>query len=150
MTRCVEVRLTIPDNEARTALETLCRLGVEIADLQRSDLYRFDVDDTAADSLVETLRGFETVYNPNKHALRVREEERPVAGEVWVDEIDGPGVQRSGTVRIGGRALPGVRTFERFTAWRLFAAAGTPAAPAVVTAATSMLLCNPAFQKATL
>jgi phosphoribosylformylglycinamidine (FGAM) synthase PurS component len=151
VTRCIEVRLTIPDNEARTALATLRRLGVEIDGLERSDLYRFDVEDEYAESLVATLRGFETVYNPNKHALRVREEERPVAGEVWIDEIEVPSDgQRGGTVRIGGRALAGVRTFERFTAWRLFAAPGTPAAPAVVTAATHTLLCNPAFQKATL
>ncbi len=150
MTRCIEVRLTIPDNEARTALSTLRRLGVDVHGLERADLYRFEVEESAADGLVETLLGFETVYNPNKHALRVREEDRPGAGEVWVDEIDGPG-ESSGrhAVRIGGRALAGVRSLERFTAWRLFGASGDPAAADVIGTATETLLCNPAFQKAT-
>jgi phosphoribosylformylglycinamidine (FGAM) synthase PurS component len=134
MTTCIEVRLTIPDNEARTALATLRRLGVAVEGLERADLYRFDVDPGSEANLVKTLQGFETVYNPNKHALRVREEERPGPGEVWVDEIDGADVQSSNrTVRIGG----------------LFGTAGAPAAPDVVTSATETLLCNPAFQKAT-
>jgi phosphoribosylformylglycinamidine (FGAM) synthase PurS component len=147
---CVEVRLTIPDNEARTALSTLRRLGVAVDRLERADLYRFDVETGEEERLVTALRGFETVYNPNKHALRVREEERPGAGEVWVDEIDGAELPSSGrTVRIGGRELPGVRSFERFTAWKLMNERGVPVPASVALAATDMLLCNPAFQKAT-
>jgi phosphoribosylformylglycinamidine (FGAM) synthase PurS component len=146
---CVEVRLTIPDNEARTALSTLRRLGVSVERLERADLYRFDVEKDAEKDLVATLRGFETVYNPNKHALRVREEERPGAGEVWVDEIDGAEVRSGGAVRIGGRALPGVRSMERFTAWKLMCATGAAVPERVVLEATETLLCNPAFQKAT-
>jgi len=150
MTRCVEVRLTIPDNEARTALSTLRRLGVAVEGLERADLYCFEVEEGAAQSLVTTLLGFETVYNPNKHVLRVREEVRPGPGEVWVDEIDGAEVPSSGRpVRIGGRALAGVRSLERFTAWKLFGESGAPAALDIVAEATETLLCNPAFQKAT-
>jgi len=147
MIRCVEIALSIPDNEARTALATLERLGVPAAALERADLYRCDVDDAHADELPQTLRAFETIFNPNKHVLRVREGDSPLAGEVWIDEVGRDVIVAP--VRIAGRTLPGVRSLERFTAWRLFAPAGVPAAPDLVDAATAMLLCNTAFQKAT-
>ena len=148
MIRCIEISLRIPDNEARTALATLQRLGVTADALERADLYRCDVDDAYADELPETLRGLETIFNPNKHTLRVREGSTPLAGEVWIDEIVPAGEAPAGPVRISGRTLAGVRGIERFTAWRLFAAPGEPAAPDLVIAATEMLLCNTAFQKA--
>ena len=150
MIRCLEVALAIPDNEARTALATLQRLGIALHGLERADLYRCEVDDGAGDGLVATFSGLETVYNPNKHVLRVRESARPGPGEVWIDEIDAePSRAQAEFVRIAGRTLPGVRSLERFTAWRLTDSAGTPAAGDVVAAATETLLCNAAFQKAT-
>ena len=149
MIRCVEIALSIPDNEARTALAVLQRLGVEVAALERADLYRCDVDDARADELPELLRGFETIFNPNKHVMRVREGDSPLAGEVWVDEIGADSADEAGPVRISGRTLPGVRSLEKFIAWRLLVSAGAPADPNVVDAATEKLLCNPAFQKAT-
>jgi hypothetical protein len=149
MIRCIEVSLAIPDNEARTALDTLRRLGITLSALDRSDLYRCEVDDEDAERLVATFSGLETVYNPNKHMLRVRESARPGAGEVWIDEITaGRADAAGGFVRVAGRTLGGVRSLERFTAWRLSVAPGRPAADDVVTAATETLLCNGAFQKA--
>ena len=149
MIRCLEVALAIPDNEARTALETLQRLGIAIQGLERADLYRCDVDEAAADGLVATFGALETVYNPNKHVLRVRESSRPEPGEVWIDEIDAaPKLAAGEFVRMAGRTLAGVRALERFTAWRLTGSAGTPAAGDVVAAASETLLCNAAFQKA--
>jgi phosphoribosylformylglycinamidine (FGAM) synthase PurS component len=148
MIRCVEVALAIPDNEARTALATLRRLGVELAALERADVYRFDVAEADADRLVETLRACETVYNPNKHVLRVRAEDRPGPGEVWIDEIGSGSPPGSGPISIAGRRLAGVVALERFTAWRLFSERHRPASAALVSAATETLLCNPAFQKA--
>jgi hypothetical protein len=148
--RCIEVLLAIPDNEAHTALATLQRLGVALDALERGDLYRCEVEPAEVERLVESLRGFETIFNPNKHVLRVRQGEGPGAGEVWVDECGNGGDAASGgAARIAGRALPGVRSLERFTAWRLFAEPGVPAGPDVVRVATDTLLCNPAFQKAT-
>ena len=147
MILCIEISLSIPDNEARTALATLQRLGVRAERLERADLYRCDVEDARARELPDVLRGFETVFNPNKHELRVREGDAPLTGEVWVDEIGG-NARGAGPVRLSGRTLPGVRSLERFIAWRLFAAPDVPAGPDVVTAATETLLCNPAFQKA--
>jgi phosphoribosylformylglycinamidine (FGAM) synthase PurS component len=147
--RCIEIALAIPDNEASTALATLQRLGIAAARLDRSDVYRCDVDDAAADELPETLRAFETIFNPNKHVMRVREGHVPLTGEVWIDEV-ASGPLALGPVRISGRRVGGVRSLERFTAWRLFAEDGSPAAADTVTAATQTLLCNPAFQKATI
>ncbi|GAC1306690.1 MAG: hypothetical protein NVSMB19_19020 [Vulcanimicrobiaceae bacterium] len=148
MIRCVAVSLVIPDNEARTALATLQRLGVGVTALARADLYRCDVESEAADLLLTALRGIETVFNPNKHAIRSHAAAEPGAGEVWVDEAAPEHVRTGAEIRIAGRTIPGLRDFERFTAWRLETAPGVPAGPAVVAAATDLLLCNPAFQKA--
>ena len=149
MIACVEVGLIIPDNEARTALATLQRLGVALGGLERADLYLCEISGDATDELVATLRGIETVFNPNKHAIRVR----PVnaePGEVWVDEADAIREPVAQPIRIAGREIAGLRTFERFVAWRLWAAPGVAADTAPVGGATDLLLCNPAFQIAAL
>jgi hypothetical protein len=147
MIRCVEVALTIPDNEALTALATLQRLGVPVDALVRADLYRCevepDVDRQLADhDLLATLRRSERFFNPNKHRIALRAGTDPLAGEVWIDALEG-------CEPTGGAAMPGVRRLERSTAWRLFDQDGSPAAASVVAAAVETLLCNPAFQKAT-
>ena len=148
MIGCVEVALLIPDNEARTALAVLQRLGVGVVALERADLYRCDIADDAPATLVETLRGIESVFNPNKHVIRSRETVRPGAGEVWIDEIASECVAGNGDLRVAGRVVAGLRRLERFTAWRLATAPGVAAEAAVVGAATELLFCNPAFQKA--
>jgi hypothetical protein len=148
MTRCLEVSLAITDNEALTALATLQQLGVEVRGLERSDLYRCEVEPSAR-GLAETLGQLETIYNPNKHVLRERDTAHPDAGEVWIGEAGAkPLSALNGSVRLAGRALEGVRSIERFTAWRLLDAQGRAAEPAVVSRATDALLCNPAFQRA--
>ncbi len=146
MIRCIDVALIIPDNEARTALATLQRLGVGVAMLERADLYRFDVQDEEANDLVTRVRATETLFNPNKHIMRVRALATPDAGEVWVGDLASP--KTASDIRVGGRVLPGVRAFERFTAWRIYGAPGVRANVDLVAAATETLLCNPAFQKA--
>ncbi len=146
MIRCIDVALIIPDNEARTALATLQRLGVGVAMIERADLYRFDVEDEEANDLVTRVRATETLFNPNKHIMRVRALSTPDGGEVWVGDLASPSL--SVDVRVGGRVLAGVRAFERFTAWRIYGAPGVRAHPDLVAAATETLLCNPAFQKA--
>jgi hypothetical protein len=148
MTRCVDVVLSIPDNEARTALATLQRLGVAAGGLERADLYRFEVDSRTAGELIDVLSRIETIYNPNKHVLRVRDAAVPAAGEVWIDESAPPRGASEGAVRIAGRVLPGVTRYERCTAWRVLDAHGLPASAELVAEATAMLLCNPAFQRA--
>lgn len=147
MIACVEVGLIIPDNEARTALATLQRLGVALAGLERADLYLCDIAGDSAEGLVATLRGIETVFNPNKHAIHARD---AVAGpgEVWIDEADAIREAAALPIRIAGREIPGLRSFERFTAWRLATAPGLAADAATARRAADLLLCNPAFQKA--
>ncbi|HTV72548.1 MAG TPA: hypothetical protein VME66_02440 [Candidatus Acidoferrales bacterium] len=148
MIQTIEIGLTIPDNEAYTALTTLQRLGVEIGGLRRADLWRFELAASAAESFVDHVRTLETIYNPNKHTLRVRHDERPACGEVWIDE-PGHGVLES-PVRISGRVLPGVERAARSVSWHLQAPEGGPASAEVVRRAVEILLCNPAFQKATI
>ncbi len=147
VSRYFEISLTIPDNEARTALAVLRRLGVELGALERADVYRFDVDADRAGALETDVRGLETIFNPSKHALRVRTGERPETGELWVaeDTASAP----SAAPRAAGRILAGVTHVARFVSWRMRGADGEAADSERVRAASEHLLCNPAFQKAT-
>ena len=148
MTLALEVDLTIPDNEALTALATLRRLGVDLGSLERVDLWRFEVDPRHAAVLVEAVKDVETIFNPNKHGLRVRTGAEPAPGEAWLDEPEQSALEGS-PVRIAGRPLPGVARAERFVVWRLRDRHGGPASREVVDRALETLLLNPAFQRAT-
>ena len=139
--RDVEITLTIPDNEARTALSTLQRLGVAAVGLERADVYRCEVESHALDGLVDRLRARETIFNPNKHALRAREGVAPQRGEVWIEARDAAPAAPLGD--------DGAVRIRRFTAWRVYGADGMPASAELVEEATRVLLCNPAFEKAT-
>jgi hypothetical protein len=141
-TRTFAVTLTIPDNEAFTAFETLGRLGIPVARVVRADIWQFDVDGAGAD-LPNAVASIETIHNPNKHRLAERESDRPLSGEVWIASSD----ERPAT-SVAGRALPGVRAIRRRTAWRLLDDAGRDVAPADLNRAVATFLCNPAFQVA--
>ncbi|HEY0797794.1 MAG TPA: hypothetical protein VGD50_01520 [Candidatus Baltobacteraceae bacterium] len=147
LTQTVEISLTIPDNAAYTALTTLQRLGIAVGALRRADLWRFELDERD-DRFVDQIRTLETIYNPNKHELLVRPDELPGPGEVWVDEPGHNVLERP--VRLSGRVLPGVRRAARYVSWHLRAPDGSPASAEVVRLALESLLCNPAFQKATI
>jgi phosphoribosylformylglycinamidine (FGAM) synthase PurS component len=122
----VAIRLKIPDNEAYTALTALRRLGVEVAGIERSDIYRVE-DNGSPSSVARRVESDESIFNPNKHTLTVLESDRPRDGETWIEELGAQG--------------------RRYVAWRLFNAAGEPAAPTVVRAAVEALLCNPAIER---
>lgn len=141
-TRTFAVSLTIPDNEAFTALETLGRLGIPVGRVVRAEIWQFDADDAAGD-LATTIASIETIHNPNKHRLAERESDRPAAGEVWIAARD-----EAPTTRVAGRAIPGVRGIRRRTAWRLLDDKGGDVAPAALDQAVETFLCNPAFQVA--
>ena len=141
-TRTFAVSLTIPDNEAFTALETLGRLGIPAARVARADIWLFDTDDGAAD-LAGTIASIETIHNPNKHRLAERESSRPASGEVWIASRD-----EAPARLVAGRPIPGVRAIRRRTAWRLLDDSGRDVAAAVLDRAVETFLCNPAFQVA--
>jgi phosphoribosylformylglycinamidine (FGAM) synthase PurS component len=144
-TRCVAIRLKIPDNEAFTALTTLQRLGVDIARLERADVWLFETD--VQDGLLEAVQANETLFNPNKHELSELALGRPREGEVWVEEAgEDPGLR----ARLGGKMISGVRSAKRFSGWRLFAQNGAPAERSAVGSAAELLLCNPAIERALL
>jgi hypothetical protein len=137
------VTLTIPDNEAFTALETLVRLGVTAAGVRRSDIWTFTVDAAEAPALAARVATIETIFNPNKHRIEERATARPLPGEVWIAPYD-----ETEATSLGGRALPGVRGIVRRTAWRILDPAGNDVDPALLDVAIETFLCNPAFQKA--
>jgi hypothetical protein len=141
-TRTFAISLTIPDNEAFTAYETLDGLGVPVARVVRSDIWQFDVDGDAGD-LALRVASIETIHNPNKHRLAVRESDRPAPGEVWIAPRD-----EAPTDLVAGRTIPGVRAVRRRTAWRLLDDAGRDVASAELDRAVETFLCNPAFQVA--
>lgn len=143
MQKIFAVGLTIPDNEAFTAQETLVRMGIAVDHVMRSDIWIFTVDEAAAGVLAEAVATIETIFNPNKHRLEVRADSRPLAGEVWI----APSAE-SPMIAVGGRTIPGVSAIHRATAWRLLDAEGADVEPAQLARALEFL-CNPAFQKAT-
>jgi hypothetical protein len=141
--RAFAVALTIPDNEAFTALETLRRLGFALGGLRRADIWSFEVDAAASTGLAETIATIETVFNPNKHELTERPNARPQAGEVWIAPADDVA---AGSV--GRSSIPGVRAVRRRVAWQLLDETGRIVEPPVLERAVETFLCNPAFQKA--
>ncbi len=143
MNKTFAVALTIPDNEAFTALAALRRLGLPLGGVRRADIWSFEVDAAEAAGLPQTLATVETVFNPNKHELTERAGAHPLAGEVWIVPQD-----EGGAVRVGGRALAGVREVRRAVAWQLFEVSGALATPELLDRAIETFLCNPAFQKA--
>lgn len=142
-TRTFAVSLTIPDNEAFTALEALGRLGIPAARVVRSDIWQFDVDDARAADLARTIAAIETIHNPNKHRLVERSGERPDAGEVWIAPRD-----EAPATLVAGRAIPGVTGVRRRTAWRLLDDSGHDVSSEHLAGAVETFLCNPAFQVA--
>lgn len=128
--RTVAVGLKIPDNEAYTALTALERLGIPLARIERSAIYVFH-DPAPADDLAARVTRNESVFNPNKHRLRVLDANEPRGGEVWIEEI-------------GARWADA----DRYVGWRLFDAVDRPVDRVTLEAATERLLCNPAIERA--
>ena len=140
--RTFAVSLTIPDNEAFTALETLDRLGIPVARVVRADIWLFDADEGAGD-LASAIASNETIHNPNKHRLAERESDQPAPGEVWIASRD-----EAPARLVAGRSIPGVTAIRRRTAWRLLDDSDRDVAPAALDRAVETFLCNPAFQVA--
>ena len=140
----VAIGLKIPDNEAYTALVTLRRLGVEVARLERNEIWHFG-DSGAAGTLAARVESNETIFNPNKHRLVVLDRALPRAGEVWIDKIDAHDEVRE---HLGGKGIEGIESARRYVGWRLFDAHGTPVPRETVGTAVERLLCNQAIERA--
>lgn len=138
MKRTVAITLKIPDNEAYTALTALRRLGLEIARLERAEIWQFE-DTGPASDFAQRVERNETLFNPNKHELQVLDSGAPREGEAWIEQLDAKDVP----VRI-----PGVTAGRRYAGWRLFGPGHTPAGGADVRSAVDQLLCNPAIERA--
>jgi hypothetical protein len=141
--RAYLVSLTIPDNEAYTALTTLARMGLAVERAVRADVWVVAVDPPrvdAVDAIVPTVEG---IFNPNKHRLEIRSDVAPRPGEVWITSRD-----ERPAITLGGRLVDGVHSVRRLTAWRLLDAQGGDVPPATLERATELFLCNPAFQEA--
>ena len=141
-TRAFAVTLTIPDNEAFTAFETLGRLGLDVGRVVRADVWLFEIDGDDAE-LGATVASIETIHNPNKHRLSERDSDRPAAGEVWIAPRD-----EAPATLVAGRPIAGVRAIRRRTAWRLLDDQGADVPAAELNRAVDAFLCNPAFQVA--
>ena len=141
--RAYVVTLTIPDNEAFTALTALGRIGVPASTAIRSDVWIASVDEEHVAGLDAAVGTIETIYNPNKHRLEVRADALPRTGEVWITALD-----EIPATTVAGRTVAGVRGIVRRTAWRLLDDGGADVPASVLDQATEMFLCNPAFQKA--
>lgn len=138
--RTVAIKLKIPDNAAYTALTALRRLGVDVARLERAEIWQMEDAGGEADFTQRVERN-ETLFNPNKHELQVLDAGRPREGEAWIEQLDAQDVP----VRIAG-----VTRARRYVGWRLFTAGHTPAGSQTVRAAVDRLLCNPAIERATI
>lgn len=137
-TRTIAVKLKIPDNEAYTALTALRRLGIELARLERAEIWAIEDGGDAGD-FVQRVERNETIFNPNKHELHLVDDGKPRAGEVWIEAIGAS--ERAVRVQNARRA-------RRYTGWRLFARLQQPADAQTVSAAVERLLCNPAIERA--
>ncbi len=136
--RTIAIKLKIPDNEAYTALTALRRLGVDVARLERAEIWQLEDAGSEADFAQRVERN-ETLFNQNKHELQVLTGERPREGEAWIEQLDAQDV----ALRIAG-----VKRGRRYVGWRLFAHGHTPADAQTVRAAVDQLLCNPAIERA--
>lgn len=136
--RTVAIKLKIPDNEAYTALTALRRLGVDIARLERAEIWQLEDTGSEQDFAARVERN-ETLFNQNKHELAILESDRPREGEVWIEQLDAQDVSPR---------ISDVSRARRYVGWRLFTHGHTPAGMPVVRAAVDQLLCNPAIERA--
>jgi len=130
--------LKIPDNTSYSALAALRRLGVDVAAVERADIWHFAGPGSRED-VVESVKRNESLFNPNKHALEVLDSPTPREGETWVYNIPAEGRGPLGSAQGGAK---------HYVGWRLFDENGKPAKPSVVKDAIEKLLCNPAIERA--
>jgi phosphoribosylformylglycinamidine (FGAM) synthase PurS component len=123
--RYAAIRLRVPDNTAYSALVALCRLGVEVARVERAIVVRAGEGDDAA--VLDRVRRDESLFNPNLHEVEIRRSLQPQSGELLILEDDNSRVS-----------------------WRLFDRDGKAVSTPMLERARDVLLCNPAIEEAEL
>jgi hypothetical protein len=139
--RVAAIALKIPDNAAFTARQALARLGIELAHVERSEVWSCE-DSGEADTFAQRVTSNEAMFNPNKHRLTVVPENRPRSGEVWIERRfanDGDRLVKP---------IAGVDSARRYVGWRLFGRNGSPVHRPALEDAVRLLLCNPAIDEA--
>ncbi len=129
MLHTIAIKLKIPDNTAYSALTALRRLGVDVARVERADIWQFE-DSASSEEVAARVQRNESLFNPNKHTLEVLPSPKPRPGETWIchgEPVEGP---------------------KHYIAWRLFGDANQPASQATVEEAIEKLLCNSAIERA--
>lgn len=142
--RVVAIGLKIPDNQAYTALVALRRLGIEVARVERNEIWQLE-DDGEGTTLAGRIEVNEAIFNPNKNRLTLLDRALPRAGEAWIEEI---GAHDDVRALLGGKGIAGITRARRYVGWRLFDPDAAPVPRDVVAAAVERLLCNPAIEKA--
>lgn len=137
MLHTVAIKLKIPDNTAFSALTALRRLGVDVERVERADIWQF-AGPASSDEVAASVQRNESLFNPNKHTLDVRESPEPQTGEAWVSTLDA-------THAVAADASAAA---IHHVAWRLYGKDGSPVSPATVKEAVEKLLCNPAIERA--
>ena len=133
----IAITLKIPDNTAFSALTALRRLGVDVHRVERADIWQF-AGPASSDEVAASVQRNESLFNPNKHALELRESPNPQSGEAWISTI-------SATHAVAADASAAA---VHHVGWRLFGRDGTPVPPATLKEAVEKLLCNPAIERA--
>lgn len=144
MKRTVAISLKIPDNAAYTTLTTLQRLRIDVAHVERSEIWVVE-DEGSPDDFIARMESNETIFNPNKHRLADLGIDEPRPGEVWIAEHVAHDETKE---HLGGKKIAGVSRPLRYVGWRLLDRAGAPVDTPVVRAAAERLLCNPAIETA--
>ncbi len=139
----VEVRLTVPDATAFTALAALRRLGIDISRVERGSVYGIDSSGSDA-ALLESVRSDVSRFNINLHDARTRDGV-PGEGEMFVREV-GP----STSLRYARDDSGGYARDDTFVVWRLFDEEGRRVSREVLERARDALLCNAACEEAEL
>jgi phosphoribosylformylglycinamidine (FGAM) synthase PurS component len=136
----IAIKLKIPDNTAYSALTALRRLGVEVAALERADIWQFAGPATGEDVAASVKRN-ELLFNPNKHVLELLQSSEPRTGETWISGIPAPDDVPPSSSPAAAR---------HYVGWRLFDEKGKPVSRSTVEDAVEKLLCNPAIERAIL
>ncbi|MBU0979221.1 MAG: hypothetical protein KJ709_00310 [Nanoarchaeota archaeon] len=110
------VGLKIPDTTARTALQTMRKLGHKVEALKRYDYYMFDVDGSKK-GFKQAVSDVDVLVNANKNFVRFLDEKRLRKGETGIivqDDAEPEALLHTLRERLG---LDMIKHLEKGTLW---------------------------------